>query len=91
MSEEKLLLLTSEHCAGCATIKEMLKEQLENGEIEELKVDNDGIGAKVAAMLEVRAVPTPVLKDEDGLHLCKIDVVDGRVKITCGEDKEFEF
>ena len=72
--ERKIYVLDEDECPPCEVVKEALKEEIESGKVEVLKITSDealellekaGVGDKVE-------FPSALVEDEKGIRYCQI-------------------
>lgn len=78
----EIYVLTSDQCPACRELKKELEEDLAKGLIKEIKIETEE-GQKIADKLNIREIPTFILKD--GKKVCKLS---DEMKIT--ECKELD-
>lgn len=76
MNEDKsttknLYLISSEHCPGCDVAKKVFNEEIANGTIKVLTIDDDK-GWDIIRKLKLKAVPQLVLEEKG--RYCKINL-----------------
>ena len=82
----RLLLLTDKRCLGCATVKEMLREQLESGAAVEIDVESEE-GKELCERFGIEEVPAVILDTGEELRRCEIRTEGDDLVIECEEEK----
>ncbi|MBA7475286.1 hypothetical protein ES707_10652 [subsurface metagenome] len=93
MSEEnkpqrKIYLLDEEECPPCDEVKEALKEEIESGKVEVLKITSD---AALQLLEEAGApdkveFPSALVKDDKGVRYCQIYHSKDITLSKCGDE-----
>jgi len=78
----RLLLLTDKGCLGCATVKEMLREQLESGAAVEIDVESEE-GKELCERFGIEEVPAVILDTGEELRKCEIRTEGDDLVIEC--------
>ncbi|RSN72968.1 MAG: hypothetical protein DSO07_01070 [Thermoproteota archaeon] len=84
---EKFILFTTPGCPHCATMKEIFKEEIEQGIIEVVDA-SEGKGAELADKLGIKAVPElfAVIKGE--LRKCEVKQEGDNIAVYCDLKKD---
>lgn len=86
----KLLLFTSNHCPSCIAIKELIKEEIEDGTIREINIETEN-GMKEADKYKILSVPTAIFVKPDGsFKECEIKTEGDDILIECEVKEEEE-
>jgi len=86
--QRKIYLLDEEECPPCDEVKEAIKDQIESGKVQVLKVTSD----EALALLERAGVkdkvefPTALIEDDKGVNYCQIYQSKGVTLAACGNE-----
>lgn len=86
--ERKIYLLDEEECPPCDEVKEAIKDQIESGKVQVLKVTSD----EALELLEKAGVkdkvefPTALIEDEKGVNYCQIYQSKDVTLAACGNE-----
>ena len=87
----KVKIVVQDGCPPCEFIKRALKEEVEQGKIELVKVDSKE-GKELIEKLDINATPTPVVIDEESgeMQKCDLKFEKDDLVIHCGGKEEKE-
>lgn len=83
---KSILMISDLQCPSCREAREILKDEIEKGEIEVRTVDDEE-GRKIVDELGIKEVPTFICKKDDG-SLTEIEVKDVAKQFNKGEYSE---
>jgi len=77
----KILLIARDGCNGCRKAEEILRDKIDSGEVEVVKID-DPEGKRIAELLRINYVPSfaSVTKRGDKIKICRLDIFEEKVK-----------
>lgn len=86
----KVKIVVQDGCPPCEMIKQVLKEEVEQGKVELVQADSPE-GEELSEKLGINATPTPVVIDEESgeMHKCELRFERDDLVIHCkGETEE---
>lgn len=85
---KKLYYLSSKNCPGCESLKEFYKEEIKEGTVEFIDIEDNPIAVKIMKKLGINVVPTPIAIEEDGNIVKVCELTDDFRPKKCLETKK---
>lgn len=83
IENEKMILLTSEHCPPCEVVKKSLKGHIPIYDITDPESDE---GFNFIQKQEIKSIPTIMKRNDGRWEKCKISYSGDKVVVDCGEE-----